>query len=393
MEAAASKPRRRDGIAVFLAGTGAAFGAGNMGPVVPELAADFDLSLASVGLLAGTVYYLFVVIGLALAPRVGEKLGVVGGLRLTCLCGGAGSLIFAIAPDVIVLGAGRAFAGLALGFIGVFGPVYARETGGIPRVGVFGAAFQFGIGAGLATGSVLADLGADWRVGFVVSAVVALSALPLLGGVAAVSLSRPAGGFLKLARSTPRVYRLGMLFIAMFSVPLLLGTWLVHYLSVQGGMNVSLAGSLSFVLFGASALLRLVGANLDAKGVVPKVALRAGAPMLATVGVLLLALDTSFAVAAPAVILMAAGFAIPYAVMVVSAQALYPQEPADPVSLLTTLACLLPIGLIPLMGAALSDGYGEEAFGALAILITAAAVVNLKPANEPLGEPAQPGSG
>lgn len=378
------KPKRRDGVAIFLLGTGTAFGAGNVGPVVPELGNDFDLSLTSVGLLSGTVFFAAMVIGLALTPRIAERIGGIQALRLSCVLAGVGSLLFAIAPDVIVLGLGRIVAGVGLGFAGVLGPVFARETGGMARVGVFGGSFQLGIGAGLASGSVLADLGADWRVGFFVSALAAVAALPLLRTTDSdFQLARSSGGFLALAARTPRVYRLGTLFIAMFSVPLLLGAWLVHYLSVQGDIALALAGALSFVLFGASAALRLVGANLASHGT-PRVLLRAAAPLLATVGVAALGIDKSFGVALFAVLAMAAGFALPYAVMIVAAQRMYPQEPADPVSLLTTVASALPIALIPLFGAALGDGYGEEALIAIAAFIALAGLLNLKPTDEPL---------
>ena len=377
-------PRRRDGVAVFLLGSGTAFGAGNVSPVVPEIAADFDLSLTGVGLISGTIFYIGVVVGLAFAPKIAERIGGVPALRLAAALAGVGSLIFALAPDVAILAIGRLIAAFGLGIAPAIGPVFARETGGLARVGVFGASFQFGIGAGLVVGSLLADAGADWRVGFVVSALAGFSALPLLRNTEAkLELSRRAGGFLRLAVRTPRVYRLGMLFVAMFSIPLLLGAWLVHYLSVNGELSVSVAGILSFVMFGASAVLRLVGADLAARGTSPLL-LRAFAPLLATLGVGLIAFDTSFAPSLLAVLAMAAGFALPYAVMIVSAQRLYPEEPAEPVSLLSAIGSALPIGLIPLFGAALSEGHGEEALIGIAAFIALCGLVNLKPANRPL---------
>ena len=386
-----AKPSHRDGVAVFLLGTGTAFGAGNMSPAVPELAADFSLSLSSVGLLAGTVYFAAVVAGLAVAPALAERFGVLRTMQLACVLAGLGSLLFAIGPDVWVLAVGRVLAGLGLGLAATLGPVFARETGGVARVGVFGGAFQLGIGLGLVSGSLLADAGVDWRVGFFVSAIAGFSALPLLRESASeITLASRSGGFLALAVRTPRVYRLGALFIAMFTVPLTLGAWLVHYLSVNGGLAVGVAGILSFLMFGASALFRTVGAELDSRGV-SKLLLRGVMPLLATAGVALIAFDQSFAVALLAVILMAAGFALPYAVMVVAAQALYPPEPADPVALLTTIASGIPIALIPVVGAALSEGYGEEVLLGLAAFIALAGVVNLRPADEPLAARQPPG--
>lgn len=385
MEQAA--PRRRDGVALFLIGTGTAFAAGNVGPVVPELARDFDLSLAGVGLLSGTVFFGAMIFGIAFAPKLAERIGVVPALRLACVLAGVGSLIFAIAPDVALLAIGRVVAGVGLGFVGTLGPVFGRETGGVARVGVFGASFQFGIGAGLVTGSLLADFDVDWRVGFLVSALVAVSALPLLRGTEVhISLSRTASGFLGRAAREARVYRLGALFIAMFTVPLILGAWLVHYLAVQGDMRLAVAGILSFAMFGISALMRSFGADLAARGT-SRVALRAFAPLLATAGVGALAFSQAFGVALAGVFLMAAGFALPYAVLIVAAQKQWPREPADPVALYTTIATVVPIVGIPLFGSALSEGYGEEALLGIAIFIGVAGLLNLKPADRPLEEP------
>ena len=377
---------RRDGFAVFLFGAGTTFGAGNVGPVVPELSDDFGLSLTSVGLIAGTAFYAATVIGLLIAPRVGERLGGVATMRLACFFAGGGSLLFALAPNVLLLVVGRLAGGVALGFSGAIGPVFARETGGTARVGVYGGSFQLGIGLGLLTGSALADAGVDWRVGFAVSALAGISALPLLARTSTkLELNHPQGGFLSLAVRSPQAWRLTALFVAMFSVPLTLGAWLVHYLAVVGDVPLTVAGLLSFVLFGASAALRLTGASL-ASGDTPAILLRSAAPLLATAGVAALAFDRGVGTAIAAVLLMAAGFALPYAVMIVSSQRLFPEEPADPVSLLTAIAVALPIAVIPLFGTALSDDLGEETLLGIAAFIAVAAALNLRPADRPLRE-------
>jgi hypothetical protein len=48
---------RGAGLAAFLVGLGAAWGAGNIGPVVRPLATEFGVSLAAVGVLSGTVFF------------------------------------------------------------------------------------------------------------------------------------------------------------------------------------------------------------------------------------------------------------------------------------------------------------------------------------------------
>ena len=76
---------------------------------------------------------------------------------------------------------------------------------------------------------------------------------------------------------------MGALFIAVFTVPLTLGSWIVHYLSVDNGLAAGVAGVLSFVMFGVSAAAREEGGKLARRGVSP-VLLVGVTPLLATVG-------------------------------------------------------------------------------------------------------------
>ena len=69
-----------------------------------------------------------------------------------------GNVIFAVTPDFAGLVIGRAVAGFGVGIAVVAGPVFARATGGVERVGLFGAAIQLGIAGGLGMGAILGDL-------------------------------------------------------------------------------------------------------------------------------------------------------------------------------------------------------------------------------------------
>jgi MFS family permease len=374
---------RRDAIAIFLMAAGASWGAGNIGPIVPDLAASFDLSLASVGLIAGTLFYLGTIAGIAAGPKLAERVGIVHALRLSCICVGLGCLILAVAPGFWALALGRVVAGLGLGVIAAIGPVFGREIGGVKGVGLFGGGFQGGIALGLGAGSILADAGVDWRIGFVVSAVIGISALPLLAADRKLEMELKGGGFLPVAVRSPAVWRLALLFIAMFAAPLTLGAWLVHFLSVQGGMQLAVAGILGFILFAASGLLRFAGSRLDAAGV-PDLVLAGLLPLLASAGIAAVAFDQSVAIALPAVVAMAAGFALPYTVMMLAAQRLWPEEPADPVALLTTVGSAIPIAVIPVFGAALSDGNGDVAFLAMAAFVALAGFLNARLPRKPI---------
>jgi DHA1 family inner membrane transport protein len=101
-------------------------------------------------------------------------------LRVCCLLCFAGNVLFAIAPGFGLLAAGRVVAGAGTGIALLFGAAYARAAGGVRLLGVFGAGITLGVAAPLALGSILEDAGVDWRVGFWISALIALIALPLL---------------------------------------------------------------------------------------------------------------------------------------------------------------------------------------------------------------------
>ena len=143
-----------------------------------------------------------------------------------------------------------------------------------------------------------------------------------------------------------------------------------------------MAGLLAFMMFGFSALARDLGGTLSVRGVSP-VVLVGIAPLLATAGLVMVAIDRSFAVALPAVVLMGIGFSTPYAVMMDEAQRMFPQQPLPPITVLQLAANALPMVVIPIVGAALAAGSGEAALLALAAFCCLGGVANLKPAVSP----------
>jgi predicted MFS family arabinose efflux permease len=376
---AADREDRNAGIAAFLIALGTAWTVGNVGGSVGPLTEEFDLSLATVGVLSGTLLLGFSVPGTLLAPTIGERFGIVRTMIFAAVLCAVGNLVFAASPDVAGLVIGRALSGFALGFAVVHGPVFARATGGVVRVAAFGAAVQLGIAGGLGLSAVLADAGVDWRYTFLLSALVAASPVPALLPHDEISYERGGGtGFIRPALRSPRVWRLGALFISIFSVPLILGSWLVHYLDVDSGLATATAGVLSFVMFGVSAAARGVGGRLAQRGFSPAL-LTGGAPFIAAIGLAILALDDSLALAVVAVLAAGVGFAVPYGMAMVQAQRLYPSEPTEPVAMVTLVGTAIPVPLVPLIGSLLDDGYGSEVFLALAAIVAVSGALNLRP--------------
>jgi len=380
--------------AVALVGLCGAWNGGNVGPVASEIAAEFDVSLAVVGLLSGTIFLGAVVVGLLFAAQLGDRAGLLRGLKLACALVALGNLIFALSPDFAGAAVARVFPGVGFALINVLGGVYARQAGGVRLIGVFGASIQLGIAGALILGSVLVDIGADWRIGFAISALLGALAVAVLPSheTAGSALPQRRPGFLRAALGHARTWRLALLFVAIYGVPLTLSAWMVEYLVRDGDLKTGIAGALSFLLFGLAAAMRLTGARLQQRGV-GHTAL-AGTLGFSVIGLLLFALDPEGPLALVAVIAMGIGFAIPYATMMTEAQELFPDAPSEPLALMTLGAMIPPIVAIPLVGQALDDGNGEAAMLALAAFLAIATLLNLRrsgiplPVEDPSKEPA-----
>jgi hypothetical protein len=78
------------------------------------------------------------------------------------------------------------------------------------------------------------------------------------------------------------------------------------------------------------------------------------------------------------VILMGAGFALPYALVIERAQRLFPDARAEVIAVLQTGPNVVPMAVIPAVGAALDAGHGAAAWLALAAFLVAAAIVKLR---------------
>jgi MFS family permease len=296
-------------------------------------------------------------------------------------------VVLAVAPAFWVLLVGRAIAGIGVALVLVIGPAIARAEGGVRMISVFGASVMFGGVAALGLGGLLVEAGASWRLAFVISAVVAIAALPLLPARIEVRPPGhiPPGIVRKLIESAPEL-RLLLLFTAALAIPLVISAWLNHYLATAGGIRPGLAGVLAFSMFGISAVVRLGSGRLAAAGASP--ALLAGAaPLVAAAGVALVAVEPKLGGAVPGIILMGSGFALPYAVMYDEAERLFPEAPVASLSFLSSGANVIPIFAVPLVGSALESGDAEAVFIAMAAFVTFAGVANLRPARRAVTDP------
>jgi hypothetical protein len=159
---------------------------------------------------------------------------------------------------------------------------------------------------------------------------------------------------------------------------------MIEYLSSEGDVSKTVAGLASFLLFGLSAVMRMTGADLRARGWTHQVL--CGSLGLAAAGLAAVAIDPMAGAAFLAAVLLAVGFGLPYATALTEAQDLYPEEPAEPLALMTLVALLLPIIVIPIIGHSISANAGDVAFGLLALFLVLATVLNLKRSGYPLSD-------
>jgi predicted MFS family arabinose efflux permease len=128
LEASESPVSARVYIAVALIGLSGAWNAGTVGPVASEIAGEFEISLGVVGILAGTLFLGASVVGLMFAAQVGERIGLLRGLKLACGLGAAGNLLFAVTPVFAGMAISRVLVGLAFALINPLGETPAASS-------------------------------------------------------------------------------------------------------------------------------------------------------------------------------------------------------------------------------------------------------------------------
>jgi predicted MFS family arabinose efflux permease len=368
---------RGKGLSAILLGIGVGWGAGNIGPVVDPLASHFHVSLAGVGLLSGTVYFAAVMVATPLAVPLAARIGVVPTVAAAAAVMTVGHALFAISSVYAELLIARILVGIGCAFALIAGPVLARELGGVRLLGLFGGSITLGIAAALGLGSVLADGGVDWRISFAISAAVCLAPLVVLPGrLKGAPAARPDRAFIAAALRSGALWRLLALFVAANGVPLIVGAWLVAYLTRHAGVQTAVAGALAFVAFGLTTVVRPIGARLAGAGRAFGL-LAGGGTAVATAGLLVLAASDSLGIALIAVVLMGVGFALPYAVMVDAAQRLFPGRATSTLALVQTGPNVVPMIAIPLVGSALDHGHAPLAFIIMAAFVAVVALLNL----------------
>jgi predicted MFS family arabinose efflux permease len=379
----------RRSIGVFvLAAAITGWNCGNVGPVVGSLTREFDIGLGEVGLLSGAYFFAGSAVGSLVGAAVARRIRVMAGIWTCCVLSIVGNLLFAAGDSVGVLAVGRVFAGLAFGLAAVFVPAYARAVGGVKMVGLFGAGLTLGVAAALLLGSVLEGEDVDWRVSFVITAVLALIALPILPNVRVEIHRAPSEGqgLAREALTKQAWWRVQLLGITTLNIPLIVGAWLVHFLITGYGMSAAEAGALSFALFGISAGMRDLAGRMTAAGTGASMLVIVGLA-LGAAGLVLLGEGSSTGVAVVAIVLMGIGLSLPYPLYYDEAERVLPDRPIGSLGLMQVGAGIFPIPVIPAFGAALASGDADLAFAALAAFTLLTLILNARPPVTPRAAP------
>ena len=356
----------RVGIGVVLLGTSFGYAAGAVGPAAAPVSNEFDVSLGETGLMTSVFFIAMAAFQLGSAP-IEARIGIPWSARLAAIFMGLGGVISAVAPGFAVLLVGRAFAGLGTGMALIACPVIARAMRSALLLGIYGGGITTGLALSLFVGGELAETGVDWRVNFVISAVIGFAGFPFLfGRMPVIEPMRRAGaaGLKKLLQSWS-FYRADLLFVFVNAIPIIVGAWLIPYLDRHHGIGAGVAGALGFVLFGAQTVARPLSAKLGV-GTTRRLFLSTLGPALAAAAILGIALDRTTGIATAAIVVLGLGFGAPYAIAYQRIQNQVEGNPEVGLAVGFQGVNIAAIAVTPVVGAALEHGYGELSFLLLA---------------------------
>jgi MFS family permease len=349
------------------AGSAVGFAAGwniaDTGSIADELAADYGVGLATIGLFTTALFVTHLVMQVPagrLSDRVGPARVCAAGLVVLAACNALA--LGAPEPWLAVAARTAMGAGTALAFIG--GSDYVRATGGSPFAqGLYGGVATAGGGAALAVVPLLVDpLG--WRAPFASAVAVAGAAALLLALGPGVQVVRRVAGSATPMRSLTRdrtLLRLAVLFAASFGLSVVIGNWVVKLLEETAGLAAGVAGAVGAATLALGVVSRPLGgwllrAHSEHMGKAIAASALAGAA-----GVLALTSGSvALALAGSCLVGLAAG--IPFSACFTRAAALHAGSPGAAVGFVNAAGALTVLVGTPLVGGAFARDAGVAAF-------------------------------
>jgi MFS family permease len=365
----------------------------NVGAVAEELAAEYGVALATVGLFTTALFVVHVLMQIP-AGRLVDRLGARRVAFLALAIGVAANGLALLAPEPGLAIAMRALAGFGTAFGFVAGIDYVRTQSGSPFAqGLFGG---ISLGAGGLALLVLPAIedGLGWRAPFLTAAVIAgLAAAVLAFGPAdpprPARFSRLQAGGTSVLRDT-RIYRICVVYMASFGLTVVLSNWVVTLLTRAGDYSDAAAGAVGSLILTGGIVSRPLGGHLARVYPGRTRIFVAGSFAASLVGTAGLATAGPPALTGPAALLLGLAAGIPFAASFGTATRIRPDAPAVAAAMVNMSANIVIVACTPLLGLAFSlPGDGRIGFAAVAGLWLAAIAVT--PSAHELDHATRPG--
>lgn len=321
-------------------GLSAGWNISNCGAAADTLADSYSVPLGVVGLFTTALFLTHAIMQIP-AGRLCDRFGArsVGclGLLITAVASLA-TVTWQDARFAILL---RAIAGVGTALSFVAGSDYARTTGSSAVIqGYYGAVSMLGGGVALA---VIPRFD-DWRVPFLSAA-----AIGYLGAIT-VATAPPDPVRPSTVRGSPllrdvRLARYGLMHAASFGLSVVVANWIVTLLDRHSQASASVAGAIGGLTLVLGVLTRPLGGRLDRRSPVLR-----GSFLVGALGVSLLALTSSVAVAVVGAALVGLAAGLPFATAFAAAARERPDAPAAAVGLVNVSAALTILIATPLVG-------------------------------------------
>jgi nitrate/nitrite transporter NarK len=342
----------------------------NIGAVADELAHDYGVALATVGLFTTALVAVHVAMQIP-AGKLIERIGPRRVVFLSLVVTGTTNLVAMIAPEPGLAIAMRALAGFgtAFGFVG--GIDYVRSQGGSPFAqGLFGG---ISLGAGGLALVVLPPLedALGWRAPFASAAVIAgLASFALAASPADVPRPSRATWSEAAAQSIfrdTRIYRICVVYMASFGLTVVLSNWIVTLLTRAGDYSHAAAGAVGSLILVGGIVSRPLGGHLARLHPERTRAIVASAFAVSLLGTVGIATAGPPALTAVASLVLGLAAGIPFASSFGTATRIRPDAPAVAAAMVNMSANLVIVACTPLLGLAFSlPGDGRIGFAAVA---------------------------
>lgn len=324
----------------------------NHAPLAPVLMHQFGFNQALAGFLTTGIFATHAatqVPGGHIVDRFGAKRVLLVALGIVAI----GNLGMASAEAYWQLLFFKIFAGIGTGvcFVGGARYIHAAAAGRRLNVaqGLFGGSIELGAGFVILAVPRL-SLVAGWRVTFLVSAGMAVTAALIWFGAAPDVVFPPAPpGQLHKMLLAPQLWLLGILQMATFSLSVVVGSWVVVFLTKVMNVPATRAGLIGSLVLLLGIVSRPFGGYLRHHvGIRPL--LLASLLMIAIGCFTFVAASISLAMALTAVVLIGLGVGFPYAAMFSRAGALFPGRAGAAMGLVNMLGIVMILGGAPLVG-------------------------------------------